>query len=72
MSASVEKNGIAGRIVGRSGGKIFVVPPKGLEAAKASVTIDGQAVPHTLDQGAIIFPVEIQQKDGLKNYEITF
>jgi hypothetical protein len=72
VSASVEKNGIAGRIVGRSGGKIFVVPPKGLEAAKASVTIDGQAVPHTLDQGAIIFPVEIQQKDGLKNYEITF
>lgn len=72
LSAAVENNRIAGCIVGRSGGKIFVVPPQGLNLAGASVAINGKPVPHTLEQGAIAFSVEIAQKDGLKNYEIQF
>ncbi|MGB8353720.1 MAG: hypothetical protein WCD79_07535 [Chthoniobacteraceae bacterium] len=72
FSGVAEKDRITGRIVGRSGGKIAIVPPQGLSTARASVTIDGHAVPHFIEQGAITFPVEIAQKDGIKNYSITF
>ena len=71
VSAAVEGNRIAGRIVGRSGGKVFVVPPSaGVDLAGASVTVNGQPVAHSVEQGAIAFSVEIAQKDGLKNYVI--
>jgi hypothetical protein len=72
VSAAVNQNKITGRIVGHSGGKIFVVPPTGLNPSSALVTLDGQAVPHTVEQGAVAFTVDIAQKDGLKNYEIQF
>jgi hypothetical protein len=72
LSAEADKSKISGRIVGRSGGKIFIVPPADLNPASASVTFDGQPVAHTVEQGAIAFSVDIAQKDGLKNYEIKF
>jgi len=72
VSAVAQPGKITGRIVGRSGGKIFVVPPTGLNASSASVALDGQAVAHTVEQGAIVFSVDIAQKDGLKNYAISF
>ena len=72
LSAAMEKKRIVGRIVGRSGGKVFVVPPGGLNPAGASVTVNGKPVPHTVEQGAVAFLVDIAQKDGLKNYEIQF
>jgi hypothetical protein len=72
VSAAAEPNKITGRIVGRSGGKISVVPPAGLNPASASVTIGGKPVAHTVEQGAITFSVEIAQGYGLKNYTITF
>jgi len=71
-SAAAESNKITGRIVGRSGGKISIVPPTGFDAAKASVMLGGQPIPHTVEHGAIVFSVDIAQKDGLKNYAITF
>ena len=72
VSAAADQNRITGQVVGRSGGRIFITPPTGLNPASASVTLDGQAVPHTLEQGAIVFTVDIAQKDGRKNYEIRF
>jgi hypothetical protein len=72
LSAAREQNRIVGRVVGRSGGKVFVRPPAGLNPANAAVTIDGQPVPHTVQQGAVAFAVAIAQKDGLKHYEIQF
>jgi hypothetical protein len=72
VSAAVDQNKITGRIVGRSGGKILITPPAGLDASRAAVSIDGKTVPATADQGAVVFSVDIAQKDGLKNYEIQF
>jgi|GEM_PF-1494135 len=72
ISAAVEQNKIIGRVVGRSGGKISIVPPAKLNPAGASVTLDGQAIPHTVEDGAVTFNVAIAQKDGLKKYAITF
>ena len=72
LSAALENGRIAGRIVGRSGGKVFVVPPSGLDPAGASVTVNGKPVPHTVEHGAVVFLVDIAQRDGLKNYEIRF
>jgi hypothetical protein len=72
LSGAVENSRIAGRIVGRSGGKVFVVPPAGLDPAGAAVTINGKPVPHTVEQGAVAFLVDIAQRDGLKKYEIQF
>jgi len=72
VSAAAEPNKITGRIVGRSGGKILLVPPTGFDVAKASVSFDGQPIPHAVEEGAIVFSVSIAQKDGLKNYAITF
>jgi hypothetical protein len=72
LSAALEKNRIVGRIVGRSGGKVFVVPPGGLNLPGASVTVNGKPVPHTVEQGAVAFLVDIAQKDGLTNYVIHF
>jgi len=72
ISAVAEPGKIIGRIVGRSGGKVFIVPPGGQDKTKASVAIAGQPVPHTIERGAIAFPVEITQREGLKNYEIVF
>ncbi|CAN5821921.1 hypothetical protein BH09VER1_BH09VER1_47190 [soil metagenome] len=72
LSASMENNRVVGRIVGTSGGKVFLTPPSGLDPAKASVTINGAPVAHTVEQSAISFTVDIVQKDGLKSYEITF
>ncbi|MCX7011057.1 MAG: hypothetical protein NTW86_00570 [Candidatus Sumerlaeota bacterium] len=72
LSAEAEKNRIVGRIVGRGGGKVFVLPPKGLDSAGASVRVNGKPVPHTIEQRAVAFLVDIAQKDGLKSYEIRF
>ena len=72
LSGAVEKNRIVGRIVGRSGGRVFVVPPQGLDPAGASVTVNGRPVPHTVEHGAVAFRIDIAQRDGLKNYEIQF
>ena len=72
LSAALEKNRIVGRIVGRSGGKVLVVPPGGLDPATASVTVNGKPVSHTVQEGAITFLVDIAQKDGRKDYEIQF
>jgi hypothetical protein len=72
LSAVREGNRIAGRIVGRSGGTVFVLPPGGLDPARASVAIEGKPVPHAVQQGAIVFPVKIAQRDGLKHYQIEF
>ncbi|MBL7187726.1 MAG: hypothetical protein ISS70_15495 [Phycisphaerae bacterium] len=72
VSATMEKNRILGRIVGRSGGKVLVALPGGLSLASVSVTVNGKPVPHTVGQGAVAFAVDIAQKDGLKNYEIQF
>jgi hypothetical protein len=72
LSAAMEQNRIVGRIVGRSGGKVFVVPPGGLDPAAASATVNGKPVPHTVEQGAVAFVVDIAQKDGMKNYVIHF
>jgi hypothetical protein len=63
---------ITGRIVGRQGGRLFITPPPGLDPANAAVTFDGQPVPHTVEAGAIAFAFAIAQRDGLKNYQITF
>ena len=62
---------ISGRIVGRKGGKLEIVPPTGFDPAKAIVTFDGKTVPHTVQQGAIVFSFDIAQKDGMKIYTIT-
>lgn len=70
VSAAFDQGAIKGRLVGRSGGKVSIVPPSGFNAGKANVTIDGKPVAHTMEQGAITFAVEIAQRDGLKNYEI--
>lgn len=72
LSAAVEKSRIVGRIVGRSGGRVFVVPPEELPAAAATVTINGKPVPHTIEHRAVTFLVDIAQKDGLKGYVIQF
>ncbi len=72
VSAAAESNKITGRIVGRSGGKISIVAPAGFDATKAGVMLNGRPIPHTVEQGAIVFAVEIAQRDGLKGYEITF
>ena len=72
VSAAVGQHEISGRVVGRSGGKVFVSPPAGLDPARASVTFDGKPVAHTVEQGAVAFSFNIAQKDGLKNYEIQF
>jgi hypothetical protein len=71
-SAELQGKKIQGRIVGRSGGKISIIPPKGLDLAKASVVFDGKKLPHAVEQGAITFSFDIAQRDGLKNYEIAF
>ncbi len=72
VSAAAEPSRIAGRIVGRSGGKVSIVPPAGFDVSKASTTLDGQPIPHTVEQGAIAFSFSIAQDDGPKGYEITF
>jgi len=72
VSAAADQMRITGRIVGRKGGTISIVPPKTLFPGKAVVTINGVTVPHNLQNGAITFPVEIGQADGMKNYEIAF
>ena len=72
VSAALDGKRIAGHIVGRSGGKIFILPPHGLAAESATVTFDGKPLPHDVEQGAIVFSVEIAQKDGRKNYEVAF
>jgi len=71
-SASAEGRRITGYIVGRSGGKIFLVPAKGYAAGRAIVTVDGKRVSCSQEHGGLSFPVEITQKDGLKSYEINF
>jgi len=72
VSAAANGKKISGRVVGRSGGKIFIVPPKGLDPASASVSLDGKPIPHSVEQNAVAFSIDIAQKDGLKHYEITF
>jgi hypothetical protein len=72
LSAIAEPGRISGRIVGRSGGNISITPPSGYDLARAAVVYDGQPVPHTVKDGAISFSIAIAQKDGLKNYAITF
>jgi hypothetical protein len=71
-SASAEKNRIAGRIVGSSGGRLSVTLPAGAQPKEASVKINGGSVSHTLENGTVTFPLEIARKDGLKTYEITW
>ena len=72
VSAVTEPGRITGRIVGRSGGKIFITPPSGYDPARATVVYDGRFIPHLVESGAITFSIAIAQKDGLKNYAITF
>jgi hypothetical protein len=72
VSASVEGDKIIGRLVGRSGGNIRVTPPVGLDANRATVTINGQPVAATVQQGALVFAAALNQSDGLKYYEIHF
>ena len=72
LSAIAEPARITGRIVGRSGGTVSIVPPSGHDLAHAVVVYDGQSIPHTVENGAIVFPITIAQKDGLKNYAVTF
>ena len=72
LSAAVETNRIMGRIVGRIGGKVFVVPPAEFDPARASVTVNGKPVPLTIEQGAVAFPIDIAQRDGLKQFMIQF
>ena len=72
LSAAVGKGEISGRIVGKSGGRVQIRPPKGFDVAKASVTVQGQPVGHKIENGAISFPVEIAQADGIRRYEIKF
>ena len=42
------------------------------QSAAASVSLDGKPIPHTMEQNAVAFSIDIAQKDGLKHYEITF
>lgn len=72
ISAAQEGNRISGRVVGRSGGKVAIVPAAGLNPAGASVSIQGKKVASTVEKGAIVFSVDIAQRDGLKDYEIQF
>jgi hypothetical protein len=71
-SAVIDGQRIIGRLVGKAGGKVIVLPPPGLDPAKAIVTVEGQRIPHSQEAGAVTFTFEIAQKDGNKHYEITF
>ena len=72
LSAAMENGRIAGRIVGRSGGRFLWFHRQDLIWRGAAVTVNGKPVPHAVEQGAIAFLVDIAQQDGLKNYEIQF
>ena len=72
LSAIAEPARISGRIVGRSGGKISVIPPTGHDLTHVTVVYNGQTIPHTVDNGAITFSITIAQSDGLKKYAINF
>jgi hypothetical protein len=71
-SAVAGPDKITGRIVGRSGGKISVVPPAGMNVGSANVVFDGKPIAHVVEKGAVTFSFDIAQKDGLKNYQISF
>ena len=72
ISANREADGtLAGRIVGRSGGTIKLTPSAGFDASHCQVKIGGTVVPHTTENGAIGFAVEIAQSKGVKSYTIS-
>ena len=71
ISASHEPGGaLAGRIVGRLGGRIKLTPPIGFDVLRCQVKVNGALVPHTLKDGAVCFDVQISQADGCKSYTI--
>jgi hypothetical protein len=71
ISAGRQANGtLAGRIAGRSGGRVRLTPPTGFDAPYCQVRIDGVVVPHTFEGAAICFDVQIAQSDDTKSYTI--
>ncbi len=71
FSAAIENGRIAGRVAGRDGGQIEVVPPPGFGTRSASVRLAGKPVQAAFADGAIRFAVEISQRDGSLPYEIV-
>jgi hypothetical protein len=72
ISAAAGPKAIVGRIAGRQGGRVFVTPPRGYDAARAKLTVDGKPARATVEKGAIVFDVTISLRDGCKEYRIGF
>jgi hypothetical protein len=71
ISAGRQADGtVAGRIAGRSGGRVRLTPPTGFDAPHCQVKIDGAVVPHTFNGAAICFDVQVAQSDGTKIYAV--
>ena len=72
FSAAAGDGRITGRIVGRAGGLISIVPPSGFKVQNAKISLAGSPLEARVENGAVSFDVEIAQRDGCKAYEITF
>ena len=72
ISAAIDGKTIVGRVAGRKGGRVSVVPPWKFEADKLVVRVGGRAVPVEMKQGMISFQVELTLANGYKQYAITF
>ena len=72
VALTLEGKQIHGWFAGRSGGTVRVVPPAGLDAARAQVMVDGAVATAAAQEAAIEFTVQISQAQGRKRFEIRF
>lgn len=69
---SSSKESIKGRFAGRSGGKVYIKPPKNISMSNLTVKIDGEIVSYELVDNKISFDISIRQSQGYKKYLVKF